>query len=157
MLEHRLHVSLVMRHRAARAQTQPRKQILLIEDDPDSGRALALGLQLRGFEVKWATSGRQAVRQMPPGRFRGPNPGAPDLVLLDLQLPDANGAVVARRLREKGRVDPPIIAISSGSQSAADEAGRRVGAAAMVAKPVAMDDLLRKIDRVFSARRAATS
>lgn len=148
-----------MRQRAAPAwaKTQPRKQILLIEDDPDSGRALALGLQLRGFEVKWATSGRQAVRQMPPGRFQGPNPGAPDLVLLDLQLPDADGPVVARRLREKGRVNPPIITLSGGPPAADDEAGRQVGAAAMVAKPVAMDDLLRKIDRVFSARRVPTS
>ncbi len=140
-----------------RAATRAPKQILLVEDDPQSGRALALTLRLRGFEVKWATSGSQAMRQMPLGRFRGPNPGAPDLVLLDLQLPDANGAALARRLREKGRVDPPIIAMSGGPSAAAVEAGRRVGAAAIVTKPVSTDDLLRKIDRVFSRRRTATT
>jgi DNA-binding response OmpR family regulator len=142
-----------MRSPAARSRSNTPKQILLVEDDRDSGRALALELQLRGYEVKWATSGPQAMRQMPAGRFQAPNPGAPDLVLLDLQLPDANGAVLARRLREKGRVDPPIIALAGGPSAAAAEAGRRVGAAAVVAKPVAMDDLLRKIEGVFSSRR----
>lgn len=134
----------------------PPKQILLVEDDRDSGRAVALALQLKGYDVKWATTGPQAVRQMPPGRFREPSPAAPDLVLLDVELPDSNSAVVARRLREKGRVDPPIIALSGGPPAAAAEAGRRVGAAEVVHTPVRMDDLLRKIERVFSTKRGPT-
>ena len=109
--------------------------ILVVDDEPAILRALRAGLEARGYAVRTATTGRQAVDLTALE--------APDLVVLDLNLPDVDGVEVCRRIREWAQI--PIIVLSAeGSESrkvlALDE-----GADDYVTKPFSMPELLARI------------
>ncbi len=88
------------------------KRILLIEDDAEIAKLLQLELGEAGFEVDWASSGMSGLVRL--------REAAPDLVILDLGLPDLDGAEVARRIRAGTEV--PIVVLT-----AADAVERKVG------------------------------
>ncbi|MCL4455239.1 MAG: response regulator transcription factor [Deinococcus sp.] len=88
------------------------KRILLIEDDAEIAKLLRLELGEAGFEVDWASSGMSGLVRL--------REAAPDLVILDLGLPDLDGAEVARRIRAGTEV--PIVVLT-----AADAVERKVG------------------------------
>ena len=69
-------------------------KLLVVDDEPDIVELLSASLRYAGFEVSTATSGRQALAEA--RRFR------PDLVLLDVMMPDVDGFEVIRRLRGDG-------------------------------------------------------
>ncbi len=105
--------------------------ILVVDDDPSLLRALRIGLTARGYEVSVAGTGGEGISQVALG--------APDVVVLDLGLPDLDGVDVCRRLREWSKV--PILVLS-----AADAEGRKVaaldaGADDYVTKPFGMAEL----------------
>ncbi len=105
--------------------------ILVVDDDPSLLRALRIGLSARGYEVSVAGTGGEGISQVALG--------APDVVVLDLGLPDLDGVDVCRRLREWSKV--PILVLS-----AADAEGRKVaaldaGADDYVTKPFGMAEL----------------
>ncbi|MFZ4816947.1 MAG: response regulator transcription factor [Phototrophicaceae bacterium] len=78
-------------------------RILIIEDDPDMARSLQLELRLSSYEVVLAEAGNKGIE-----RFQDANP---DLVLLDLSLPDINGLTVCQRIREIS--DVPILMMTA--------------------------------------------
>jgi len=78
-------------------------RVLVVDDDPSLLKALRIGLTARGDEVAIARSGAEAVEQVALRR--------PDLVILDLGLPDTDGVDVCRRIREFSRV--PIVVLSA--------------------------------------------
>lgn len=88
------------------------KRILLIEDDAEVARLVELELKEAGFTVEWAKSGMEGLVKH---RER-----KPDLVILDLGLPDLDGAEVARRIRATD--DTPILVLT-----AQDAVERKVG------------------------------
>ena len=112
------------------------KRILIVEDDLDILRLLTRELEDAGFEVLAFDSGMRglsAVRE-----------SEPDLVILDLGLPDLSGQEIARRVRRTG--DTPIIILT-----AADEVGTKVemlnaGADDYLAKPFHVQELLARIN-----------
>src|SRR6476660_7404710 len=88
----------------------PAVRVLVIDDEPPIRRLLRTGLGTQGYQVLDAPSGRTAVERLA---------DAPDLIILDLGLPDIPGLDLLRRLRDTG-VTAPIIVLSSRG----DEAGK---------------------------------
>ncbi|MER3481543.1 MAG: DNA-binding response regulator [Meiothermus sp.] len=111
------------------------KRILLIEDDPEIAHLLQLELGDAGFEVDWAPGGMSGLVRL--------REAPPDLVILDLGLPDLDGGEVARRIRVGAEV--PIIVLT-----AADNVERKVtllsgGADDYIVKPFHPAELLARI------------
>ena len=118
-------------------------RVLIVEDEPALLRALRIDLRARGYEVQTATTGRDALAQA----SRQP----PDVVLLDLGLPDGDGTAVITKLRRWS--EAPVIVLS-GRTSAQDKIGALdAGADDYVTKPFAMDELLARMRAAL--RRAA--
>ena len=114
-----------------RLSSTPGASILLVEDDPDTARVITELLESRGHRVRRAESGA-AARALAEELM-------PDLVLLDLILPDVDGLVLCTELRE--RVDMPVI-ICSGTQRQRDAVlGMKICADDFVAKPFDLDEL----------------
>jgi two-component system, OmpR family, KDP operon response regulator KdpE len=109
--------------------------ILLIEDEPQIRRFLRTTLASEGFRVVEAANGRDALAQA------GASP--PDLILLDLGLPDRDGLVVLRNLREWTKV--PVIIISARGQEDEKVAGLDAGADDYLAKPFGVGELMARI------------
>jgi two-component system, OmpR family, response regulator len=114
-----------------RAAKSAGPRVLLIEDDLDLASMLADALQAKDYRVWHAATAAEAERLV--ARLR------PDLIILDLILPDRNGLVLCDSLKE--RTGAPII-IASGSKRMGDpELGMRLGATAFIAKPFGLDHL----------------
>jgi two-component system, OmpR family, KDP operon response regulator KdpE len=110
-------------------------RVLVVEDDPGLARALALNLKARGFAVDIAVDGTHALRAAADRH--------PDLVLLDLGLPDLDGTEVIAGIR--GWSEVPIIVLSA-RQSSQDKVGALdAGADDYVTKPFAMDELMARL------------
>lgn len=118
-------------------------QVLLVEDDPRLREVLAVSLRDRGFDVRTAPTGEQALEDITTRR--------PDVLLLDLMLPGVQGLEVCRRVRADG--DLPIIAVTARSDDEDVVAGLEAGADDYVTKPVVASVLEARIRAVL--RRAA--
>ena len=117
-----------------------RRRVLIIEDEPDLVRGLRDALEFEGFEVVSAGLGREGVRL---ARERGP-----DLVLLDLMLPDMNGFSVCEEIRATNSTIP-VIMLTARSQESDKIRGLEVGADDYVTKPFSVGELLARINAIF--------
>ena len=118
-------------------------RILVVDDDDQLRRALRINLNARGYQVATAADGRTALDTA------GRTP--PDLVIVDLGLPDLDGVEVVRGLR--GWTSTPIIVLSARDAQAVKVAALDAGADDYVTKPFGMDELLARIRAAL--RRAA--
>lgn len=110
--------------------------VVLVVDDEQSYRdALSVGLEREGFTVDMATDGREALE-----RFEK-NP--PDLILLDVMLPEMSGIDVCREIRTHSQV--PIIMVTARSAEIDAVVGLEVGADDYVAKPYRLRELIARI------------
>jgi DNA-binding response OmpR family regulator len=118
----------------------PRRRILIIEDEPDIARGLRDALEFEGFEVATTGHGREGIDLVAARR--------PDLVILDLMLPDMNGFVVCEEIR---RLHPiiPVIMLTARSQEADKIRGLEVGADDYVTKPFSIGELVARIGAIF--------
>ena len=113
-----------------------RNRILVIEDDPAVAQSLKAGLERDGYAVTWKASGSDAVAY---ARDR-----QPDLILLDIRLPDLSGFDVCRELRRLGQRQPIIMLTVLGEET--DKVlGLEVGADDYVTKPYNLRELLARI------------
>ncbi|MCZ7440068.1 response regulator [Micromonospora sp. WMMC241] len=120
-------------------------RILVVDDEPQILRALRINLRARGYDVEVADSGAAALKAA------AGHP--PDLVVLDLGLPDLDGTEVIRGLR--GWTTVPIIVLSGRAGSEDKVAALDAGADDYVTKPFGVDELLARIRAV--TRRLAPS
>ena len=118
-------------------------RVLVVDDEPHLLRALAMNLSGRGYDVSTASSATVALAQI----RRQP----PDLLVLDLGLPDLDGLDVIREVREYGP-ELPIIVLSARSGSPDKVAALDLGAVDYVTKPFNMDELLARLRAVIVAR-----
>jgi DNA-binding response OmpR family regulator len=120
-----------------------RATIMVVEDDVVVGQALANALEFAGYRVRIAATGSEACALQ--RRIR------PDLIILDLMLPDIDGLALTMALRAMS--DAPII-ICSARHGQVDRAlGLRLGAADFVAKPFDLDDFQARIEAVVPGVR----
>ena len=120
-------------------------RILLVEDDPQLLRAMRITLRARGYEVLTATTGQRGLSEAAAAR--------PDLIVLDLGLPDLDGVDVLHGLRGWTRV--PVIVLSGRTGGADKVAALDAGADDYVTKPFGVEELLARIRAV--TRRAVTT
>ena len=109
--------------------------LLIVDDDPLIQESLSLFLRLRGYDVDVACSGAEALRAIDRKR--------PDLVILDLGLPDLDGRTVCERIRRTS--DVPIIVLSARSGEQDKVMALEHGADDYVTKPFGSDELLARI------------
>ena len=112
-----------------------KERILLVDDDVSIQRAVAPLLRSRGYEVDVVGTGAEAVSAAVEQ--------APDLIVLDLGLPDLEGAEVCRQIRKTSKV--PIIILSARSGEAEKVAALDIGADDYMTKPFGSDELLARI------------
>ncbi|HEX4406952.1 MAG TPA: response regulator transcription factor [Polyangia bacterium] len=117
-----------------------RRRILIIEDEPDLVRGLRDALEFEGFDIVSSGVGREGVEL---ARER-----APDLVLLDLMLPDMNGFAVCEEIRATSPL-VPIIMLTARSQESDKIRGLEVGADDYVTKPFSVGELVARIGAIF--------
>ena len=109
--------------------------ILLVDDEIAIQRATAPLLRSRGFSVSLAGTGREAIETFERDR--------PDLIILDLGLPDMDGSEVCRQVRE--RADTPIVVLSARGAEKDKVAALDRGADDYVTKPFGPEELLARI------------
>jgi two-component system KDP operon response regulator KdpE len=110
-------------------------RVLVIDDEPALARAVRGGLTGAGFVVEWEATATQGVERVAQWH--------PDVVILDLSLPDAEGLDVCRELRTWTRV--PIIALSVRASEADKVALLEAGADDYLTKPFAMGELIARV------------
>ncbi|MFD7776411.1 response regulator [Streptomyces sp. NPDC059753] len=110
-------------------------RVLVVEDDPQLVRALVINMEVRRYGVDAAPDGATALRLAAARR--------PDVVLLDLGLPDMDGVDVIRALRGWTRV--PILVLSARQASDEKVAALDAGADDYITKPFSMDELLARL------------
>ncbi|MFJ8160108.1 response regulator [Streptomyces sp. NPDC096136] len=110
-------------------------RVLVVEDDPQLVRALKINLQARKFEVEEAPDGGSALRLAAARK--------PDVIVLDLGLPDMDGVEVIRGVRGWSRV--PILVLSARHTSEDKVRALDAGADDYVTKPFSMDELLARL------------
>jgi len=110
-------------------------KVLVVDDEPPIRKLLRLGLSTQGYEILDAPSGKAALDLMM---------HKPDLVILDLGLPDIEGLELLRQIREK-QEGVPIVVLSSRGEEAAKVQALDLGADDYVTKPFGMDELLARI------------
>jgi DNA-binding response OmpR family regulator len=120
-----------------------RRKILLVEDELSISEPLARALEREGFDVAIADTAAAAVEG-----FRARRP---DLVLLDVMLPDGDGRDVLRQLRQVSRV--PVVMLTARGEEMDRVLGLELGADDYVTKPFSAAELVARIRAVF--RRAA--
>jgi two-component system KDP operon response regulator KdpE len=120
-------------------------RILLVDDDVSIQRAVAPLLRSRGYEVDVVGTGAEAASAA--------IDHAPDLVVLDLGLPDLEGVEVCRRIRKHSKM--PIVILSARASEAEKVAALDIGADDYVTKPFSAEELLARI-RVALRRVAET-
>lgn len=113
-------------------------RVLVVDDEPQILRALRINLQARDYEVVTASSGRSALQAATDTR--------PDLVVLDLGLPDVDGVDVVRSLRTWTAV--PILILSGRLSSRAKVEALDAGADDYVTKPFNVDELFARVRAV---------
>lgn len=111
-------------------------RVLLVEDDEPIAESLRRGLSRYGFEVDWVRTGAEALAADPP-----------ELVLLDLGLPDTDGLDVCRELRARG--DVPIIVISARADEVDRVVGLEIGADDYVSKPFGVREVVARMRAVL--------
>jgi two-component system response regulator MprA len=117
--------------------------LLLVDDDPRVLTAVGRRLGFEGFQVELAASGQDALEVVAARR--------PDLVILDVMLPEMDGLEVARRLRARGNV--PILMLTARDAIADRVAGLRSGADDYLVKPFAFEELLARIEALLRRTR----
>ncbi len=129
---------------ARREGTQARPRLLVVEDDPNIVELLSASLRFAGFEVSAVTNGAEAVaaaRQNPP-----------DLVVLDVMLPDLDGFEVIRRMRDGG-TRTPVVFLTARDATDDKIRGLTLGGDDYVTKPFSLEELTARIRAVL--RRSA--
>jgi len=114
-------------------------RILVVEDDPGIARLLNDNLTIDGFDVRLARTGHDALCEC--------QSFAPDLVLLDVKLPDADGFALSQLLRRGGQ--RPIIFVTARGLRADKVRGFDLGADDYVTKPFEIEELVARINAVL--------
>jgi CheY-like chemotaxis protein len=117
------------------------RTILYIEDNADNSLLVQRALEARGYKYLWAENGLQGLEMI--------EQKEPDLLLLDINLPDIDGYEVARRLRSsaKGQLAYlPIIAITANALKGDAEKALNAGCDVYMAKPINIRELWARVE-----------
>ncbi len=121
-----------------------KKRILAIDDDASVCEFYQQGLELLGFDVVCAVNAHKAKEELAKR--------LPDLILMDIMMPDQDGISLTRELRgDKKTAGVPIIVVSGLADAGTLNDALLFGAVDYLVKPIDLDALKMKIDRTFAA------
>ncbi len=130
--------------------TDPKQKILIVEDDPDVAEMLTAYFRSQEYDVStvnWGEDGVRSALQVP----------APDLVILDIRLPDIDGYEVARHLRgDRRTTDIPIIFLTEKRERADRLRGLELGADDYITKPFSPREMVSRVKAVLRRTEGAT-
>jgi phosphate regulon transcriptional regulator PhoB len=122
------------------------QRILVVDDEPDLLELVRVNLSQAGFEVETAETGRQALERA--------RRAAPDLLILDLMLPDLSGTEVCRHLRSDSSLgEIPIIMLTARADEVDRVVGLEIGADDYVTKPFSPRELTLRVRAVLRRRQ----
>jgi two-component system, OmpR family, response regulator len=119
-------------------------QVLVVDDEPNVRELVQVALKFHGCSVTAAANGKDAIRQVEASK--------PDLIVLDVMLPDMDGFEVCRRLRAAGN-EVPVIFLTARDTSSDTVTGLAIGGDDYVTKPFSVEALVARVRAVL--RRAA--
>lgn len=122
-------------------------EILVVEDDPPIARLLRLQLMADGYRVVTAGSQREAVALL--------SQEQPDLVILDLVLPDSSGLDLLRRMKASSK-SPPVVVISARSAEGERLAAIEIGADDFIPKPFSLERVTATVEFLIARSRGET-
>jgi two-component system, OmpR family, response regulator len=124
-------------------------RVLVVDDEPHIAELVSVALRYTGFDVSTAATGREALSEVRRSR--------PDLVVLDVMLPDLDGFEVAKRIRQAdGAVDRlPVIFLTARDTTADKVEGLGLGGDDYVTKPFSLEELVARVHAVL--RRAGAN
>ena len=121
------------------------KKILIVEDHPDVRRVLTLNLRHLGYEIVEANNGSSGIALT--------ISEIPDLVLVDLSLPDVSGLEIARVIKQNPRTaEIPLVALSGHSEREIAPKVLEAGMAAYLMKPIQTEELVKVIEKATQPR-----
>lgn len=134
----------------ATLEAEPRpvgeQRVLVVDDNVDAAETMALLLEALGYKSSVAHGGLSAIEAV--------KAQDPDVVLLDIGLPDLNGHEVAKRLRAEMINPPPLIAITGYGQASDRDTSLEAGFRAHLTKPVDVDKLTALLEQLLESPRA---
>lgn len=127
--------------------TKDAARLLVVDDEPNIRDLLASSLRYTGFEVITAANGSEAIKQAESTN--------PDLIVLDVMLPDVDGFTVTRRLRENG-FTTPILFLTAKDDMSDKVQGLTVGGDDYVTKPFGLEEVVARINAIFRRTRGVS-
>lgn len=122
-----------------------RSRLLVVEDEPSIRELLAASLRFAGFDVDTASTGTDALRSVERER--------PDLILLDVMLPDRDGFEVVRRLRSGG-LGVPVLFLTARDGAEDKITGLTIGGDDYVTKPFSLEEVIARVNAVLRRTKA---
>lgn len=119
--------------------------LLVVDDEPSIRDLLGTSIKFAGFEVRTAADGNEALRLI--------NEQVPDLVVLDVMLPDLDGFTVLRKIHERG-FTPPVLFLTARDDMKDKVQGLTVGGDDYVTKPFSLEEVVARIRAIL--RRTTT-
>ncbi len=130
---------------SAAALSRPTRTILVIEDYSDTRDLIAAMLRRKGYKVLEAEDGLEGLLKA--------SASYPDLIIMDLALPEMDGVEAARRIHEMPKLShTPILVISAFLTSEVSKDVAAAGCVGSVSKPFDADELIRKVSDILSDR-----
>jgi twitching motility two-component system response regulator PilG len=121
----------------------PKKKILIVEDEESLLKLESILLTSKGFEVKGVTNGRAALEEIQKSH--------PDLVLLDIMLPEMDGFEVCKKIKDDPQTrEIPVIMLTAKKTREDMEKGKEVGADCYITKPFKSAMVIETIQRYIS-------
>ena len=127
--------------------TEPSAKILVVDDEPQIRDLLTTSLRFAGFDVRAVAAGAAAISAVLEDE--------PDLILLDVMLPDINGFGVTKRLRASGFTSP-ILFLTAKDDTDDKITGLTVGGDDYVTKPFSLDEIIARIKAILRRTMAET-
>ncbi len=115
-------------------------RVLVVDDEPNIADVISIALRYNDYEVETAASGSEALKAVAATR--------PDLIVLDVMLPDFDGFEVARRLRERAD-ETPILFLTAKDTTEDKVRGLTIGGDDYVTKPFSVEELLARIASIL--------
>jgi DNA-binding response OmpR family regulator len=123
-----------------------KKRVLIVEDDSNLAAFMRENLLYEGFDVNWVADGESALARA--------RTFIPDLIVLDIMLPDTSGFDLCVALRRNGRV--PVLMVSARSHKTDKLRGLNLGADDYITKPFDLDEFVARVHAVLRRTRPAT-
>jgi len=128
--------------------TSPEKTVLIVEDEADAAELFAEMMRVSGFRVRKTSSSTPALSMMTEEK--------PDIVLLDIMMPDVSGLDILRQMRHDPALAAiPVVVVSAKSMPADIRNGMEAGASTYLTKPVGFLELKEAVERALGSQTSA--